>query len=114
MQAYPFRGNVRELKNLIKKAVIMSEGKDIDGMLLSSIGNEVFEEWSQDIQANKKIHNLTDVLAALEKEMLKTAMRKCRTTRDMAAFLNISQPSIVRKLKKHNLSPDRFINESSR
>ncbi len=114
LQSYSFPGNVRELKNLIKKAVIMSEGKDIDGMLLSSIGNEVFEEWSQDIQANKKIHNLTDVLAALEKEMLKTAMRKCRTTRDMAAFLNISQPSVVRKLKKHNLSPHRFINESSR
>ncbi len=104
LQSYTFPGNVRELKNLIKKAVIMSEGRDIDGTLLSSIGNEVFEEWSQDIQVNKKIHNLSDVLAALEKEMLKTAMRKCRTTRDMAAFLNISQPSVVRKLKKHNLS----------
>ena len=43
-------------------------------------------------------------LSALEKEMLKTAMRKCRTTREMADFLNISQPSVVRKLKKHNLS----------
>ena len=104
LQSYTFPGNVRELKNLIKKAVIMSEGREIDGTLLSSIGNEVFEEWSQDIQVNKKIHNLTDVLAALEKEMLKTAMRKCRTTRDMAAFFFFIHPSVVRKLKKHNLS----------
>ena len=104
LQPYSFPGNVRELKNLIKKAVIMSEGKDIDNLLLSSIGNEVFEEWSQINRTNKKIHNLTDVLAALEKEMLKTAMRQCRTTREMAAFLNISQPSVIRKLKKHKLS----------
>jgi PAS domain S-box-containing protein len=104
LQPYAFPGNVRELKNIIKKAVVMSEGQDIDHMLLSSIGNDVIEEWSQATRANQKIHNLTDVLAALEKEMLKTAMRKCRTTREMAVFLNISQPSVVRKLMKHNLS----------
>jgi len=104
LQAYSFPGNVRELKNLIKKAVIMSEGEDIDGTLLGSIGNEVLEEWSQVSRSEKKIHNLVDVLSALEKEMLKTAMRQCKTTREMARFLNISQPSVSRKLRKHNLS----------
>ena len=104
LQAHSFPGNVRELKNLIKKAVVLSEGKEIDHMLLSSIGNEVLEEWSRVTRTNRKIHNLTDVLAALEKEMMKTAMRQCRTTREMAAFLNISQPSVIRKLKKHKLS----------
>jgi transcriptional regulator with PAS, ATPase and Fis domain len=106
MQAYPFRGNVRELKNLIKKAVIMSEEEGIDAFILSSIGNEVLEEWSQTEQKEKKINNLVDVLATLEKAMLKTAKRQCRTTRDMAKFLNISQPSVIRKLKKHRLSPN--------
>ena len=104
MQAYPFRGNVRELKNLIKKAVVMSEGERIDTLILSSIGNEVLEEWSLTTQKEKEINNLVGVLATLEKEMLKTAKRHCRTTRDMAKFLNISQPSVIRKLKKHRLS----------
>lgn len=106
IQAYPFRGNVRELKNLIKKAVIMSEEERIDTLILSSIGNEVLEEWSQTTQKEKEINNLVDVLATLEKEMLKTAKRQCRTTREMAKFLNISQPSVIRKLKKHGLSPN--------
>jgi len=106
MQAYPFRGNVRELKNLIKKAIIMSEEERIDSLILSSIGNEVLEEWSQATQKEKEINNLVDVLATLEKGMLKTAKRHCRTTRDMAKFLNISQPSVIRKLKKHRLSPN--------
>ena len=39
-------------------------------------------------------------------DCLKTAKRHCRTTRDMAKFLNISQPSVIRKLKKHRLSPN--------
>jgi PAS domain S-box-containing protein len=106
VQAYPFRGNVRELKNLIKKAVIMSEGKRIDAHILSSIGNEVLDEWSQTTPKERGINNLADVLATLEKEMLKAAKRQCRTTRDMAKFLNVSQPSVIRKLKKHQLSPN--------
>ena len=106
MQAYPFRGNVRELKNHIKKAVIMSEGKRIDTHILSSIGNEVLDEWSQTNPMERGVNNLADVLATLEKEMLKAAKRQCRTTRDMAKFLNISQPSVIRKLKKHQLSPN--------
>jgi DNA-binding NtrC family response regulator len=106
MQAYPFRGNVRELKNLIKKAVIMGEEERIDSFILGSIGNKVLEEWSQTKQKEKEINNLVDVLATLEREMLKTAKRHCRTTRDMAKFLNISQPSVIRKLKKHQLSPN--------
>jgi transcriptional regulator with PAS, ATPase and Fis domain len=106
MQAYPFRGNVRELKNIIKKAVVMSEEERIDAFILSGIGNEVMEEWSQTTKKEKEINNLVDVLSTLEKEMLKTAKRHCRTTRDMAGFLNISQPSVIRKLKKHHLSPN--------
>jgi transcriptional regulator with PAS, ATPase and Fis domain len=106
MQAYPFRGNVRELKNIIKKAVIMSEEERIDTFILSSIGNEVLEDWGRTTQKEKEINNLVDVLSTLEKEMLKTAKRHCRTTRDMAGFLNISQPSVIRKLKKHHLSPN--------
>ncbi len=110
LQAYSFPGNVRELKNLIKKAVVMSEGDVIDNMLLSSVGSEVLEEWSHDTTYNRKIQNLTDVLSVLEKEMLKNAMRHCKSTREMARFLNISQPSVVRKLKKHNLPPSMIHN----
>ena len=106
MQAYPFRGNVRELKNLIKKAVVLSEGRRIDTHILSGIGNEVLDEWSQTTAKEKGVNNLADVLATLEKEMLKAAKRQCRTTRDMAKFLNISQPSVIRKLKQHSITPN--------
>ncbi len=103
LQSYSFPGNVRELKNIIKKAVVMSEGDVIDTVILSSIGKEVLEDRWEVRGADKKINNLVDMLSALEKEMLKNAMRHCKSTREMARFLNISQPTVVRKLKKHSL-----------
>ena len=105
LQSYSFPGNVRELKNIIKRAVVMSEGDVIDTILLSSIGREVLEDRWEVRGSDKKINNLVDMLSALEKEMLKNAMRHCKSTREMARFLNISQPTVVRKLKKHSLSP---------
>ena len=105
LQSYSFAGNVRELKNIIKKAVVMSEGDVIDTVILSSIGKEVLEDRWEVRGSHKKINNLVDMLSALEKEMLKNAMRHCKSTREMASFLNISQPTVVRKLKKHGLPP---------
>ena len=105
LQSYPFAGNVRELKNIIKKAVVMSEGEVIDSVILSSIGKEVLEDRWEVRGSDKKINNLVDMLSALEKEMLKNAMRHCKSTREMARFLKISQPTVVRKLKKHSLPP---------
>jgi PAS domain S-box-containing protein len=105
LQSYSFAGNVRELKNIIKKAVVMSEGDVIDSVILSSIGKEVLEDRWEVRGSDKKINNLVDMLSALEKEMLKNAMRHCKSTREMAQFLNISQPTVVRKLKKHSLPP---------
>ena len=74
----------------------MSEGDVIDTVILSSIGKEVLEDRWEVRGSDRKINNLVDMLAALEKEML---------TREMARFLNISQPTVVRKLKKHSLPP---------
>ena len=105
LQSYSFPGNVRELRNIIKKAVVMSEGDGIDTIILSSIGKEVLEDRWGVGGSDKKINNLVDMLSALEKEVLKNAMRHCKSTREMAHFLNISQPTVVRKLKKHSLPP---------
>ena len=40
-----------------------------------------------------------------EKEILEKALAQCKTTRELARQLGISQPTVVRKLKKYALSP---------
>ena len=104
MQTYSFPGNIRELKNIIKKGVIMSESEYIDRVVIDCIGKEVIGEVAGSDHADKKIQNLEDLTDAFEKEIIKNAIKKFHSTRELARHLNISQPTIVRKLKKHGLS----------
>jgi len=46
---------------------------------------------------------LTHQILDVEKEILQNAMACCKSTREMARYLKISQPTVVRKLKKHRL-----------
>ena len=50
------------------------------------------------------ILDYVDTLNRLEKEVLARALSQCRSTRELAARLKTSQPTVVRKLKKHGLS----------
>ena len=100
--SHDFPGNVRELINIIKKAVVMSEKKDLDHVILSSIINK--RSLSSSLSDTKEQLTLPEKLAHEEKKMLKKAVDACRTTRQMAAFLGISQPGVVRKLKKHKIN----------
>ena len=40
----------------------------------------------------------------LEGELLRRALKRCKSTREIARYLGVSQPTVVRKMKKHGLS----------
>ncbi len=104
LQNYSFPGNTRELKNIIENAVVLSDEKRIDAFLLASIqknSGPLFSAGS--LSSFSAPVNLTDTMNQLEKQLLTAAKNQCRTTREMAVFLKISQPSVVRKCKKHGL-----------
>jgi DNA-directed RNA polymerase specialized sigma subunit len=46
---------------------------------------------------------LNDALNELEKEILVKAKKQYKTTTEIGEALGISQPSVVRKLKKHSV-----------
>jgi PAS domain S-box-containing protein len=102
LQEYTFPGNVRELKNLLKKAVVMSENESVDEIVRQSLatGANSSTVATNDTQQRK---SLTDHILDVEKEIIKNAMMQCKSTREMARHLKISQPTVVRKLKKHQL-----------
>lgn len=104
LQNYDFPGNIRELKNIIENGVVLSEESKLDAFLLASIEtNELVHPPGGERSASPQQLDLHATLEQLEKQLLIKARAHCTTTREMAAHLNISQPSVVRKCKKYGL-----------
>jgi PAS domain S-box-containing protein len=104
LQTHPFSGNVREVQNLLKKAVVMSDNEVLDEFILKTLERGVEKLTRGDTQKGHKL-NLTEELLTFEKEILENAIARCKSTREVASYLGISQPTVVRKMKKHGLSP---------
>lgn len=95
-----WKGNVRELENLMERLIVTSRSSFIT---LEELPIEYKIQTN-----NKEIFNfesgkytLSEVLDEVEKQMLLQARKKYRTTTEIANALGISQPSVVRKLKKY-------------
>lgn len=89
--SYP--GNARELRNIIKQAVVMSDDGIIDGALAVAMCGETRDD---DL-------NLTAAVDKVERDLLVRARKIFGNTREIARHLGISQPSVVRKMAKHNI-----------
>ncbi|KKM11172.1 hypothetical protein SY88_09945 [Clostridiales bacterium PH28_bin88] len=91
---YSWPGNVRELENTIERMVVLSAGDTIEPQLLSENGPEF-----RTPPTGSRL--LRDVMEETEKIMLVSAYEKHGSTRTVARALGISQPSVVRKLRKY-------------
>ncbi|MEF9460763.1 RNA polymerase subunit sigma-54 [Priestia megaterium] len=98
--SHEWKGNVRELINVIEHAVVVSSQTLI-----------TMEHLPHSLHRKKRIQNveehgemkLNDALNELEKEILVKAKKQYKTTTEIGEALGISQPSVVRKLKKHSV-----------
>lgn len=103
--AYRWPGNVRELENLVERLILTTEESII---LPSSLPSYVIGQvttGSDDMaiieQSILHGHNLKMIMEHIEKWMILKAQKECKSTYEMAEYLGISQPSVIRKLKKY-------------
>ena len=93
IDAYPWRGNVRELENTINSAVIMADRKQIG-----------VEELHLGATGGGEVLSLHEVRAAAEKRAIERAMTQAggNLTR-VASLLGISRPTLYDLLDKYGL-----------
>lgn len=96
---YHWPGNVRELENLIERLVLTVE----EPVLRPEHLPYYLQKEKTAAFSAEKPSSLKEALEAVEKHWLQKAHASCHTTYEMAKFLGISQPSVVRKLKKYGI-----------
>lgn len=104
LMAHAFPGNVRELKSIIKTAVVMSDREAIDPALLSGIDRSGKEPSNSRENGRPGPAPLQERMAAHEREILVQAMKGCKSTRELAGRLGVSQSTVVRRMKRHRLA----------
>ena len=103
LRLHRWSGNIRELKNTIEKAVIMSDGDTLtmDDLQLSipSGGQQ-----SADGQPKPAMEYCGETLEMQEEKTIRAAMEKCGGNLSLVAkTLNISRPTLYSKLKKYGI-----------
>lgn len=103
LQSYPFPGNVRELKSMVKRAALMSDKNVIEDLVMDNFGVHPAKV-SQAVQDGNGSDCLFTGIAEMEREMIRKALAHCKSTRELARYLGVSQPTVVRRLKKYGFT----------
>jgi two-component system response regulator AtoC len=97
LQGYNWRGNVRELRNVMERAAVLAEGDEIGEGLLQTLLPAGTEEVKGDL----------DLAAAVADVERKTILRALAVTNDSkpeaASLLGIGERTLWSKLKKHGI-----------
>ena len=102
LMKYTWPGNVRELQNIIERLVITTKSNTILPENLPSFILETAK--ATETLSIPSDTSLKLTLNNAEREILKKALEKYKSTRAMAQALGVSQPTIVRKLQKYKIS----------
>lgn len=94
---YNWPGNVRELSNLVERLVITVPSNFITLVDLP-------EEYQDKVPVAIEEMTLKEAAENAEREILSVAVQKFKNTYELAEGLGSSQATIVRKLKKYNLT----------
>ena len=98
-----WKGNAREIRNVIERMMINStsdamSSKDINWQRHATCSSE--DKCSVTVSG---LFPLKDATEALEKQLLRLAVNRKMSTREIAKVLKIDQSTVVRKLRRYNL-----------
>ncbi len=98
LESYSWPGNIRELKNIVERAIIISN-EDIIGSNLLAINNS--NDIHEGLDSGSTI-NLKDIIEKIELDYINRAYHKYNNVRDAAASLGLSPATFVRKRQQYS------------
>ncbi|KGK81240.1 hypothetical protein DP73_21430 [Desulfosporosinus sp. HMP52] len=102
-ESYHWPGNIRELENVIERAVILSQGDTIDINHLPENLN-IGENGKADVEVTiRGIVSLDEGVQLMEKELLRKALGTEKSSRKTAQRLGITHTTVLRKAKQYDL-----------
>jgi two-component system, NtrC family, response regulator PilR len=106
LEEYPFPGNVRELENVIERAVALATGQTIGlGDLPREISGAAAQPTPALVTLPEEGCNLDDILGEVERRMILQALERSGGVRNGAArLLGVTLRSLRYRLQKHALA----------
>ncbi len=103
LERYDWPGNVRELENTVERLVVLTNNDliQIEDLPEYIRIDEYLKTPSDIIVPN--LMPLNEAVEEVEKQLIMKTLQKYSTTREVAKVLGVSQPTIVRKMKKYGL-----------
>jgi two-component system response regulator HydG len=100
---HPWNGNIQELKNMIFKACLLTEGNTVSGAILPVLFKNFSKEMVESIQPQKQtIEGLKK--ENYEKEKITEALEIAKGNKTVAAsILNIDRKTLYNKIKLYNV-----------
>jgi DNA-binding NtrC family response regulator len=96
LSTYSFPGNVRELKNMAERAIILCKS--------NNLGFDDFPVKQQTSEPNPVKDDLT-ALKLVEINMIRNVLKTCNYNQTAAAeMLDISRNALIRKMEKYNIA----------
>lgn len=98
---HPWYGNIRELQHVVEKAVILSDGNELQGdmLQLTSVASPA-EPVAGHTEAEAPFHTLDE----MERSMVKRAIDQCEgNLSQAAAMLGITRQTLYNKMKRYGL-----------
>ncbi len=104
LERYEWPGNLRELKNVVKRSVLLTKGGSVEKTALPSEISSTYKERAEDIKSIKESTDLKQLESALERQKIMEALEKARFNKTKAAkLLNIDRKTLYNKIRAYGL-----------